>query len=59
MASMLVTIRLLLACFGLELLPFGIDVVFARGSALKILKYRSAKNYMSTAAIEAEGFQRR
>ena len=52
-ASIHVTNRLLLACFGMDLLPFQVDTVFALGSALKWLKYRSANMSRQSSASDA------
>ena len=38
----------------MELMPFTVDTVFSLASALKLQKYRSAKNDLSAASIEAE-----
>ena len=53
-ASMHRTIDRLLSAFNLTLLPFRTETVFALGAALKACKYRSAKNYLSAAALKAE-----
>ena len=55
--SKLRTIRRFLACFGLPLVPFTTEVVYALGAALKWRKYRTAHLYlyMARATAEREG----
>ena len=48
-ASLHRTIEKLLGCFGLTLIHFTIETVLSLSTALRKLKYRSAKNYLSTA----------
>ena len=48
------TITKYLECFGLKLIPFTVQVVYALAAALKWRKYRSAELYLYTARAFAE-----
>ena len=57
MQGKLSTIVKFLACWGLQLLPYTAEVVYALGAALKWRGYRSADNYLylSKTVAEREG----
>ena len=54
MQSRIRTVRDLLGEWGLALVPFTVEKVYALGASLRWYGYSSAKQYLSTAAAQAE-----